>query len=185
MSVFRRDSPGKSKRILTIVTFFFLLVVIAVAGILTPLSLEDSKTMSDELKQLQDETKGMNIWQDTLFLSTHNSIVCLLMFIPIVGPFYGSYAMYNTGLYLGAESRVMNMPGLIVFAALFISPHTWLEFIAYSIACATSVWLIWKVIKRQAKRELLQTCKYIAICALLLFAAGFIEAYLIVSFPQA
>jgi uncharacterized membrane protein SpoIIM required for sporulation len=107
------------------------------------------------------------------------------MFIPIARPFIGSYILYNTGLVIGAESRVMNMPGLIVFVALFLLPHAWLEFAAYSMAFAASVWLTWQVIKRQAKKEILQTCKYIAICALLLFVAGVIEAYLIASFPQA
>lgn len=185
MGSFWGKSSVRSRRILTVLVFFLLSIVITVAGVLTPLSLEDSKAMDDELKQIQDDLKGMNVWQSTVYIFTNNFKICLLMFIPIAGPFIGSYILYNTGLVIGAESRVMNMPGLIVFVALFLLPHAWLEFAAYSMAFAASVWLTWQVIKRQAKRELLQTCKYIAICALLLFVAGFIEAYLIASFPQA
>jgi len=179
------NSSAGSRRILTVLIFFLLSIVITVAGVLTPLTLEDSKAISDELKQVQDNLKGMNVWQSTVYIFANNFRICLLIFVPIAGPLIGSYILYNTGLVIGAESRVMNMPGLIVFVALFLLPHAWLEFAAYSMAFAASVWLTWKVIRRQAKRELLQTCKYIAICALLLFAAGFIEAYLIASFPQA
>ena len=185
MGSFWGKSSARSRRILTVLVFFLLSIVITVAGVLTPLTLEDSKAIDDELKQVQDNLKGMNVWQSTMYIFTNNFKICLLMFIPIAGPLVGSYILYNTGLVIGAESRVMNIPSLIVFVALFLLPHAWLEFMAYSMAFAASVWLTWQVIKRQAKRELLQTCKYIAICALLLFVAGFIEAYLIAAFPQA
>lgn len=182
MGSFWGKSSVRSRRILTVLVFFLLSIIITVGGVLTPLTLEDSNVLDDELKQVQDDLKGMNVWQGTVYIFANNFRICLLMFVPIAGPLIGSYVLYSTGLVIGAESRVMNMPGLIVFAALFLLPHAWLEFAAYSMAFAASVWLTWKVIKRQAKREILQTCKYIAICALLLFAAGFIEAYLIASF---
>jgi uncharacterized membrane protein SpoIIM required for sporulation len=178
-------SLTRPRRILTIIAFFLLSATITAAGVLTPLSLEDSEAISEDLRQVQDEIKDMNLWQSTAFIFANNIKICLLMFIPAAGQFIGFYVLYNTGLVIGAESRVMGMPGMIVLAALFIFPHTWLEFTAYSIALAASSWLIWRLFKRQGKREIVETCKYLAICALILFAAAFIEAYLIVSLPSA
>ncbi len=179
------NSPSRSKRILTILVFFLLSIAITIAGVLTPLSSKDSKDLNNDLKQMQDETKNMTVWQSTIFIFTNNFRLCLLMFIPIAGPLIGSYIMYSTGLVIGAWGHENNMPSLIAFVALFISPHTWLEFMAYSIAFAASVWLTWRAIKHQFKKEILQTCKFIAICALILLAAAFIEAYLIAALPSA
>ena len=178
-----KDSPTRSKRILAIIVFFLISVLITAAGALTPLSLEDAEARSKELDQIQAEIRNMNILQITVFIFANNFRICLLMFIPAAGPFIGSYVLYNTGLVIGAESQMKNTSGIAVLAALFVFPVTWLEFTAYSIALASGSWLIWRLIKSQGKKEIIQTCKYIAICALVLFAAAFIEACLIVSLP--
>jgi uncharacterized membrane protein SpoIIM required for sporulation len=180
---FWAGSPSRMKRILTILACFLFSIIITTAGVLTPLSPEDSKTKGEELKQLQDSLKGMSVWGGAASIFENNFIICLIMFVPVVGPLYGSYVLYNTGLYVAGESNMMNVSGIIVFFLLFILPFTWFEFIAYSTALASSVWLVWRIIQRRGTRELARTGMFIAICAGLLLLGALIEAYLIVSFP--
>ncbi len=170
------SSPSRKKRVLTILACFLFSIIMTTAGVLTPLSPEDSNTKSEELKQLQDSLKRMNVWEGTASIFENNFIICLIMFVPVVGPLYGSYVLYNTGLYIAGE-------GIIVFLLLFILPFTWFEFIAYSTALASSVWLTWRIMRREGTRELARTGMFIAICAGLLLLGALIEDYLIVSFP--
>jgi uncharacterized membrane protein SpoIIM required for sporulation len=131
---------------------------------------------------MQNELKGLDIWQMTSFIFRNNFMISLMMFIPLAGPFLGSYVLYNTGVVIAAESNVMHVPGLTVFFFLFIFPFTWMEFIAYSTAFAASVWLTWRLIQRRGKKEFIRTCIFLAICAVLLFVAALVESVIIASY---
>jgi uncharacterized membrane protein SpoIIM required for sporulation len=71
------------------------------------------------------------------------------------------------------------LPSLLVFAFLFAFPFTWLEFLAYSIAFAQSVWLTWSIIQHKGKKELVNTCVLISICAVMLVIAAIVEMAII------
>jgi uncharacterized membrane protein SpoIIM required for sporulation len=101
------------------------------------------------------------------------------MFVPIVGQIVGYIALYNTGSVIAGYANVKNVSGALSFLTLFIWPHTWLEFIAYSIAMASSVWLIWRTVRHEATRELSRTALFILICGALLLLAAFLEAYVV------
>jgi len=76
------------------------------------------------------------------------------------------------------------LPPLMIFLFLFVFPFTWLEFLAYSIAFAQSAWLTWRIIQRRGKRELVNTCIFISICAVMLLIAAIIETAIIALFTQ-
>jgi len=178
-------SPSRLKRILTITVFFFLSISVTIAGILTPLSGEDSKARSEELKELRESLKNMNVWDGSLSIFKNNFVICLVMFVPVAGPLFGFYALYNTGSVVAAETNMDPLLGIAAFLLLFIFPFTWLEFISYSTAFASSVWLTWSVIRRRRiSRELVRTGMFIAICAVMLLLGALIEAYLLAAFPQ-
>jgi len=185
-----KNSSSRFKRFLTILAFFVLSIAITVAGVLTPLSLEKSRDIGSELKQAEQDVKGMDIWHGAAYFFTHNFPICLVMFVPVVGPLFGSYVFYNTGVVLAAETNVaaaentMHIPPLLIFLLLFLFPHTWLEFIAYSTALAANVWLTWRIIQRRSLKELSRTIIFIAICAALLLAAAILEAAVIVMLSQ-
>jgi uncharacterized membrane protein SpoIIM required for sporulation len=182
---FWKSTSSRSRRFLTILTFFALSIVITVAGVLTPLSLQESNDLGNQLKQTEEDVKKMDVLHGAVYFFSHNFLICLVMFVPIVGPLFGSYVFYNTGLVLSAETNVaaadntMHVSPLLVFFLLFLFPHTWLEFIAYSAALAASVWLTWRIIQRKIIGELSRTAIFIGICALLLFVAGILEAAVI------
>jgi len=181
LEAWKNTSPSV-KRILTIVVFFLFSTMIAVAGVLTPLSPEESQTRSEDLKQLQDEIRGLDVWDMKVYIFANNFRICLMMFIPLAGPFIGTYVLYNTGVFIGAESTTMNVPGLLILFSLFLFPFTWMEFIAYAIGLSGSVWLTWCIVRRKWKSEIKMTAILIIICAVMLFVAALIEALLIASY---
>jgi len=169
---FWRKIPTRTKRILTIAAFLLLSIIITVAGVLTPLSASEASDLKQELDQIRE---NINVQ----FIFGNNFMVCLAMFVPVAGPTFGCYVLYNTGVVIAAESITEGLPPLMVFLSLFIFPFTWLEFLAYSTAFAESVWLTWRIIQRRGKSELVNACMLISICAVVLLAAAIIEIALI------
>jgi hypothetical protein len=169
---FWNNFPSKIKRILTIVIFFFISFIITIAGALTPLSLSDANDINQEIDQIRTNASAQLIFGN-------NFMICLIMFIPVVGPIFGGYALYNTGIVIAAQSITAGLPPLTVFFSLFIFPFAWLEFLAYSTAFAESCWLIWRIFHRKIKRELANACILISICAIMLLVGAIIEMALI------
>jgi len=169
-----RNSSSRFKRFITIGAFFVLALIVTIAGTLTPLTSEEVTSMKQDLDGLRANVSVQMIFGN-------NMMITMLMFIPVVGPLFGSYVLYNTGLYIGADTAAMkvNISPVLVFLTYFIFPFAWLEFIAYSMASAASVWLTWRIIQRKAKYELVRTCIFIAICAVLLLIGAVIEVVLI------
>jgi len=169
---FWNNFPSKTKRILTIAIFLFISFIITIAGTLTPLSSSDARDIKQEFDQISANPSVQLIFGNNL-------MICLIMFIPVVGPIIGGYALYSTGVVIAAESIVAGLPPLAAFLSLFIFPFAWLEFIAYSAAFAESFWLIWRIFHRKIKRELVNACILISICAVMLLVAAITEMVLI------
>jgi len=169
---FWNNAPTKIKRILTIATFFLLSIMITVAGALTPLSFEEANDLEQQLEEMRESINVQLIFGN-------NFMICLAMFIPIAGPIFGCYVLYNTGVVIAAQSITQGLSPLIVFVFLFVFPFTWLEFLAYSVAFAESFWLTWRITQRKGKKELVNACLLISICAVTLLAAAIIEMALI------
>jgi len=182
---FWKESSSRFKRFITIIFFLVLSIVVTVAGILTPMSLQDAQDRSKDLNTTQQEIRSLSVWEMTLAIFENNFLICLLMFIPFVGFFIGSYVLYNTGLVIGAVGLTSDphISGVLIFLALFIFPFSWLEYIAYATGFSGNLWLSWRIIRRKGLWELRRTAKLIAISAGLLFAGALIEALIIASSP--
>jgi uncharacterized membrane protein SpoIIM required for sporulation len=183
---FWAGTSSRFKRFITIFLCFVFCIVITIAGTLTPLNAQDTKSLNDEIDQTRTSFKNMTLWDGALSLFENNFVIDLIMFIPVAGQLYGSFALYNTGLILSAQSTTadinpMHWPAPLIFLANFIAPHQLLEFIACATAFAASIWLFWRIIKGQGRRELVRTGKFILICAGLLLLAAFIEEYLVLT----
>jgi len=100
------------------------------------------------------------------------------MFIPVFGAAFGLFVLFNTGLALGAIATTGGYPVWLGLASLAITPIFWLEFAAYSIAMAESIWLFRRLTQRRW-RELKWTGIFIGICAALLIIGAVVEVWLI------
>jgi uncharacterized membrane protein SpoIIM required for sporulation len=112
------------------------------------------------------------------------------MFIPVFGAALGMFILFDTGIALGAIATTQGYPIWVGLASLVITPVFWLEFIAYSIAMAESIWLFRRLIKAIASkepgqgrlifwRELKWLAKFIGKCAGLLTIGALVEGWLI------
>lgn len=169
---------------MTIIGFIFLSMIITIAGVLTPLSSEEANAIGNELNETRNTMDSMPVVRQVPFIFGNNFMICLAGFVPIAGPIFECYVLYSTGVVIAADSYNKANP-LMVFLFLFIFPFTWLEFIAYSIAFAESVWLTWRIIQRRFRSEVVTTCKFISICAVMLLLAAVIEIAIIQLFSSA
>jgi len=184
---FWAGSSSRFKRFITILLCLVFCIVVTTAGIFTPLSSQDTKSLNDEVRQLRASNENMSLWQGAFSLFENNFIIDLIMFIPIYGWIFGSFALYNSGKAFNAQStsaadNPSHWPAILIFLTNFISPHQSLEFIAYATALAASIWLFSHMLRGGGKRELKRTGMFILICAGLLLLAAFIEQYLILVF---
>jgi hypothetical protein len=117
------------------------------------------------------------------------------MFIPFVGAGLGLFILFDTGLALGAIASTQGYPVWVGLGSLVLTPVFWLEFAAYSIAMAESVWLFVRIIRLRMKvepdgvvrwtggsvlkRELKWLGIFIATCAGLLIVGAIVEVLII------
>jgi len=159
--------------------FLFVLVVTIVLttlGSLVPINRQFAEQITAPLNQTLSQNQKTGTLPQALFF--HNFLICLLMFIPIFGTTFGFISLFITGYALGGISLLQNVPPLRNLSLLLVTPHTWLEFIAYSLAISESIWLMRRLIQKRFS-ELKNTMILIGVCAGLLALAAIIETWLI------
>ena len=139
-------------------------------GTLTILDESESLTISDEFNQTIADV-------DFLDLFLNNLAVELPMFIPGVGPAWGLYSGWSTGV---SFSAIISMsPSLADFQPLdifYASTFGFLELIAYSIGMSRGAFLIFCFIQKSPKKPLIiWSLIEISIAILLLVMGGLIE----------
>lgn len=176
--------PTKTKRILTILMFFLLSIAVAIVGVSTPLTYEEASEITEEFGEMQGYLSKVDLFRGTTLIFGNNFVLCLAFFIPFIGPIFGFYVLYSTGVVIAAQSICEGINPHLTFLSLFIFPFAWLEFLAYSAAFAESAWLSWRIMKGGWRREIVNMCIIISICAVTLLLAAFIEMALIKAFTQ-
>jgi hypothetical protein len=175
-AVWRNASPRR-KRIYSAIAVLIVAVIITVVGSLVSVSAEQARQISDELNQTV--TSASQSGSLTQYIFGNNFFICLLMFIPILGPVFGLFVLFNTGTAVSAVATAQGYPSIIALIALVITPVFWLEFAAYSTAMAESVWLFRRLLQGRGLHELRNTCIFISICAVLLFVGAIVETVLV------
>lgn len=173
---FWKNASQRRKRIYSIIFVFLIGLVVTVIGSYIPLSSKDAYTLSNQVNQTLNENRANNTLTQYIFIN--NFSISLLMFIPIVGAALGMFILFDTGLALGAIAATQGYPAWISLASLVITPVFWLEFAAYSIAMAESIWLFRRLTQKRW-RELKWTGMFIGVCAALLIIGAVVEVWLI------
>jgi hypothetical protein len=174
-SMWRNASP-RNKRILSIVLVFITAVIIFTIASLIPVNAQDANQISNNLNQTVTAMKQ----NDTLlpYIFGNNFMICLLMFIPIIGPIAGFIILYDTGNAIGAISTVQGFPP-VLGVALTLIPIGIIEFIAYSTAMTESIWLFRRALQGRGLRELRNAALFVSICAIVLFLGAALETALV------
>ena len=175
-NVWNNSSP-KRKRLLSALIILVLAILVTASGMLIPINQEEAELISNNLNQtVSSLSQEGGIVQ---FIFGNNFMICLLMFIPILGPLLGFYALFNTGIVINAISIAEGYPAGLVFVALFLTPIAWIEYAAYSTAISESVWLFKRLLQKRARSEFKITSIFISICAILLLLGAIIETIII------
>ena len=169
-------APVRRKRIYSIIVVFIIALAITAIGTSIPLSAEEANQISNDLNQTTNTLKEQGAL--TQYVFGNNFLICLLMFIPIIGPLLGLFILFNTGSAIGAIATAEGINPLLALALVFI-PIGLIEFTAYSTAMTESVWLFWRLVTRRGLRELRATCIFISLCAVLLLVGAVVEVGLI------
>jgi uncharacterized membrane protein SpoIIM required for sporulation len=177
---FWKNATNRQKRLYSIVAVLGLAVLVMAIGSLVPLSPQEAAQLSNEFNQT---VAGKTT--DPVFIFQNNFTITLLMFIPLVGPALGLIILFETGLVGGALVVAQGFPSYFELV-LLASPHFWLEFVAYAIAMAESVWLVRRALQafhaRQLailKNELKWLGIFIVTCVGLLAVGAIVEVWLI------
>ncbi|HLE75970.1 MAG TPA: stage II sporulation protein M [Candidatus Bathyarchaeia archaeon] len=173
---FWRNASPRRKRVLSTIVVFIVAIMITVIGSLMPMDPQQAKDISNNLNQTINTMKQ----DDTLlpYILGNNFMICLLMFIPVIGPLLGFYILFNTGTVIGAISAAEGIPAIVALAVTFI-PIGLIEFTAYSAAMTESIWLFRRILQGRGLRELKNASLFVSICAILLLLGAIIETALI------
>ena len=174
---FWTNASPRRKRIFSAIAVLIVALVITVIGSLMPIDAQEAEQISSDLNQTVTSLKENGALMQYIF--GNNLFICLLMFIPIVGPLLGAYVLFNTGAVIGAIAAAEGYPLIIAFVVLFLTPVAWLEFAAYSVSMSESVWLFRRILQGRGKHEFRNACLFVTICAVLLLVGAVVETALI------
>ena len=171
---FWRSISTRRKRVYSILFILVLSIVALAVGAATTFSHDAAVSRSNIINQTLNRALASDNLTQTIFIN--NFSLTLLMFIPLIGIGIGLFIMYNTGVALSAISTVQGYPVSFAIENLVTNPIFWLEFVSYSIAMASSIWLIRRLLQERWG-ELKWTAASIGVCALLLGLGAIIEAW--------
>lgn len=175
-----KKASSRRKRILFTIVILAVSLIITGIGALMPIGSEEANQIVEELNRTIESLIENNSL--TQFIFGNNFMICLLMFIPVIGPIFGFYVLFNTGTIVGALAIAAGSNPFLVLTTLFLNPIAWLEFASYSIALAESFWIVRRASQGLWKHELKNAAILVSLCAVLLLAGAIFEAVLLSNF---
>jgi hypothetical protein len=168
-----KNTSSLNKRLMMVAFVFVALVIILSIGTLVPISPNEAHSTEEELTQQVNylQTQGLLV----PYIFGNNFMITLIMLIPFLGPLFGAYVLFNTGTIIAARAVANNIPPLLWVASIFLTPVGWLEFAAYSLAIAGSIWLTMRLFQSRMMHELRNTAKFVTISAVILLVSAIIE----------
>jgi hypothetical protein len=174
---FWMNASPRRKRIYSTIVVLIVAVVITVVGSVMPMDAQEAEQISSDLNQTVSALSENGAL--TQYIFGNNFFICLIMFVPVVGPVLGGFILFNTGAAIGAVAVAGGYPVIVALFALFLTPVAWLEFAAYSVSISESVWLFRRILQGRGKHEFRNTCFFITVCAILLLVGAVVETALI------
>ena len=175
IGAFWRNIQPKPKRVFSVLIFLVVAILVLVVGSYSTPSYNAALAEVNHLNHTFNQVSATGTGAVFEMIYLNNLILCLLMFIPLIGAGIGLFLIYETGVGLGEISMVQGTPIALDTFNMLMEPIFWLEFAAYAIAMSASIWLFYRLIQRRW-REIEYTCKAIAASGLLLLTGAVIEA---------
>ena len=166
-------------RMIVFLIVFVLCIIATVIGALARVEPPEAQNMVQEMDKIRNIAKVAGVQ----LIFGNNLMYTLVMFVPVVGPGFGFYVLYNTGRILAAYGAISKVNPVLTFLFLFALPFTWMEYISYTLAISESIWMTYAIIKRNLRNELTTMSIIIVICNILLLLGALIETSLMSLYP--
>ena len=163
-----------SLRIILFFVFIGLFTASFQIGATTELSLEDSIEILTDMENTMTDIDSVGIFLNNLSIGLPN-------FIPGIGPAWGLYAGWSTGIAIsGIWSFVPELSDSQPLDIFYASPFGFMELIAYSIGMSRGAFLIFSFVKHHSMKSVLKwTVVEIVIVVALLAVGGVMEISMI------
>jgi hypothetical protein len=153
-----------------------LLILLVTTGTLTPVP-------KPTAQEIYNELASVPVTPESIFL--HNIMICLVEIIPLLGTLMLVLSGFTTGLGLSAISLITGAnPAADLWLLLNQYPHTWFEFLAYSLAATEGTMAFLMLIavgfRLLFRRELKILVLTFVVCNLLLATGSVFEIVAIV-----
>ncbi len=170
---FRRNGIIKLRSLFLVFFLSEMLVYFIVSAI--PYS---NPAMTTQLRSEQTATYSLGLVGMIFWIFPHNLLIATIEFIPIVGQFIFVYSIIATPLALAAMSSSVGVSGMLTFLSLLLIPDTLIEVPSYAVASATSIYLLYILIKsRSSLKAKSRKILYMYLFTVLeLFIAGTFES---------
>ncbi len=130
------------------IIFFILEILIFLAISSLPIS---NPTLYNTFKNQQATVANLSLISMIFYIFPHNLEVASIEFIPVFGQFFFLISAYETSLIIAVEGSALNLPGFVIFLSLALLPDTWIELPSYALACSTSVYFIYMLIRKRGQ----------------------------------
>lgn len=162
-------------RAIVFLIVFMLCIAATTIGTLTKVDPVEAAEMFQEMKgQIEIVKSG-----GAQAIFSHNLRIMLLMFVPVIGPFFGFLSLYLTGRFLAAFSTLLGANPTLLFLSLFRYPFAVMEYVSYALAISESLILVQSMVKHDFKNEIIVTLIMVVVCTAILFFAALIEWFYI------
>jgi hypothetical protein len=159
-----------------ITTAAFLGVALVATALGATLLKIDVSEAESRMEDLQRQLENLN---DPLIIFGNNFFHSLVMFVPVLGPCWGCFVLFNTGTVIGVFGVAQGLPPALLLMLLMFTPIFWLEYIPYSVAMGQSMIFLMKTLRGEGRKEAVKTCVLVTACALVLLLSALIEWFMI------
>jgi hypothetical protein len=138
-------NTGLAVQVFGILSYIYIFsILISIAGYLgSPGYLGFYETTRETVSRLISR----NYWVLVRSIYVNNLAIALLELVPVIGLIYLGIGVGNASIFIGVSAALTRHGGLTVLS-LYLSPHTFLEFLAYAVMASAStriiVWRGWK-----------------------------------------
>ncbi len=147
---------------------YLFLVLISIAGLLASPGYMD---FYESTKQQVSRVLSRDFWVLTRNIFTNNLAISLMELIPIIGLIYLGIGLGNAAVFIGIATATSLVRGEPPPLLVYVSPHTFLELLAYAIMASAST----RMLRGDGLKNILLITTGIAI----LFLAAMVESLII------
>jgi len=157
---------------------YLSLILAFYIGATTKLSSEDAAALSQFWGQL---FSSINTPID-IFLN--NSVIALIMVVPLLGALFAMYVGYNSGLVISAMAQTNNMNPVGVLLLTVANPIAFMEFIAYALSITQGILIVYAIFQKRLRQEIGNAAITIIIVLVILIVEAFLEFGLVKGFQN-